>query len=194
MSKNYETINQRQRYVQQSGRDWERFVQRKVNTGLESLGSDLKVIDGKEAKNDLTLREKLSIPVGNRRSNQKIWGDIDLVVVDEKRNPFAVISCKTSLHGRFSETLFYAVVLKNLLPVLKFVFSTPDKGRQQTGPWQSEWGSEGRPTKNRLLGTHYLDGVYVENKNTQLGGAIKPLDALALDLVRWRNGGGQISH
>ncbi len=188
MSNNYQTINQRQRYVQQSGRNWERFVQLKVNTGLESLGSDLKVIDGKEAKNDLTLREKLSIPVGNRRSNQKIWGDMDLVVVDKKRNPFAVISCKTSLHGRFSETLFYAVVLKNLLPTLKFVFSTPDKGRQQQkSPWQSEWGNEKRPTKDRLLGSHYLDGVYIENKNTNLGGAIKPLDELARDLVRWRN-------
>ncbi|MEK7500829.1 MAG: BsaWI family type II restriction enzyme [Patescibacteria group bacterium] len=188
MSNNYQTINQRQRYVQQSGRNWERFVQLKVNTGLESLGSDLKVIDGKEAKNDLTLREKLSIPVGNRRSNQKIWGDTDLVVVDKKRNPFAVISCKTSLHGRFSETLFYAVVLKNLLPTLKFVFSTPDKGRQQQkSPWQSEWGNEKRPTKDRLLGSHYLDGVYIENKNTNLGGAIKPLDELARDLVRWRN-------
>ena len=113
-------------------------------------------------------------------------GELDLVVVDEVESPVAVISCKTSLHGRFSETLFYAIVLKELVEELKFVFATPDKGRQQKGSeWQSEWGSEGKPTKDRLLGSHYLDGVYILNPKTKLGWMIKHLEELPKDLVNW---------
>lgn len=183
--KNYETINQRQKYVQQSGKLWERLVMNRVNQGLKKLNSDIRVIDGSKIKKEGRLWQKLAIPVGKSNSIQKIWGDIDLIIVDKKENPLGVISCKTSLHGRFSETLFYAVVLKELDPSLRVLFATPDKGRQQKSSWQSEWGTEEKPTKDRLLGSHYLDGVYIENKGTQLGGMIKPLDNLAGDIVKW---------
>lgn len=183
---NYETIDQRQRYVQKSGEEWENFVMKKVNIGLKELNSDLRVIKGNSIPRNSNLWKKLAIPVGKPSSTKKIWGDIDLVVVDKSIDPIAVISCKTSLHGRFSETLFYALVLKELVPELKVVFATPDKGRQQKrGPWQSEWGSENRPTKDRLLGSHYLDGIYIYNQNTKLGGMVKPLDRLPRDLINW---------
>lgn len=188
MNNNYETIDQRQRYVQKSGKEWEDIVMKIVNGGLKVLSSKLKVIKGNTILKNSLLWKKLAIPVGKVGSEQKIWGDIDLVVIDESYNPFGIISCKTSLHGRFSETLFYAVVLRELLPRLKVIFATPDKGRQQKkGPWQSEWGSEERPTKDRLLGSHYLDGIYIFNKNTKLGGMVKPLSDLAKDLVIWYN-------
>ena len=182
----YTTVDERQSYVQRSGQEWENKVMNFVNERLKQLGSDLIVINGKTVKKGSELWNKLAIPVGKPGSTQKIWGDIDLVVIDKQENPIAVISCKTSLHGRFSETLFYAVVLKDLIEELKVVFATPDKGRQQKkGKWQSEWGSEEKPTKDRLLGSHYLDGIYILNPNTKLGGMIKHLEELPKDLIKW---------
>ncbi len=182
----YNTVDERQSYVQRSGQEWENKVMDFVNERLKELGSELVVINGKSVKKGSKLWNKLAIPVGKPGSTQKIWGDIDLVVIDKQENPIAVISCKTSLHGRFSETLFYAVVLKDLIEELKVVFATPDKGRQQKkGKWQSEWGSEEKPTKDRLLGSHYLDGVYILNPNTKLGGMIKHLGELPKDLIKW---------
>jgi len=186
MDNNYQTIDERQRYVQKSGGDWENFVMDKVNKDFNSLNSDLKVIKGNTIQKGSKLWEKLAIPVGKPDSIQKIWGDVDLVVIDGLNNPIGVISCKTSLHGRFSETLFYAVVLKELVTDLRVVFATPDKGRQQGGgSWQSEWGSEDKPTKDRLLGSHYLDGIYIHNSNTKIGGMVKSLDQLSRNLVNW---------
>ena len=182
----YNTVDERQSYVQKSGQEWENKVMNFVNERLKKLGSNLVVINGKTVKKGSELWNKLAIPVGKHGSTQKIWGDIDLIVIDKQENPIAVISCKTSLHGRFSETLFYAVVLKDLIEELKVVFATPDKGRQQKkGKWQSEWGSEEKPTKDRLLGSHYLDGVYILNPNTKLGGMIKHLEELPKDLIKW---------
>jgi len=182
----YNTVDERQSYVQRSGQEWENKVMDFVNERLKQLGSELVVINGKSVKRGSELWNKLAIPVGKPGSTQKIWGDIDLIVIDKRENPIAVISCKTSLHGRFSETLFYAIVLKDLIEELKVVFATPDKGRQQKkGKWQSEWGSEEKPTKDRLLGSYYLDGVYILNPNTKLGGMIKHLEELPKDLIKW---------
>ena len=185
-NKEYKTIDERQSYVQKSGEEWENKVMNFLNEELKKLGSDLLVIKGDSITKQSSVWDKLTIPVGEPGSEQKIWGDIDLIVVDKEKNPIAVISCKTSLHGRFSETLFYAIVLKDLVEDLKVLFATPDKGRQQKGGiWQSEWGSEDKPTKDRLLSSHYLDGVYILNENTKLGGMIKPLDDLPKDLIKW---------
>lgn len=184
--KKYLTIDERQSYVMRSGQEWEDKVIDFVNNILKDLDSTLRVIRGKNILRGSKLWSKLSIPVGKSGFERRIWGDIDLVVVDINENPVGVISCKTSLHGRFSETLFYAVVLKNLVKNLKFLFATPDKGRQpKGGKWQSEWGSEEKPTKDRLLGSHYLDGVYVLNPDTKLGGMIKSLDNLPKDIIKF---------
>lgn len=187
MKNEYNTNKERQKYVQKSGKAWENLVINEVNEGLRSIRSELKVIHGGSIPRSSPLWEKLAIPVGKTKSTQeKIWGDIDLVVIDRHKNPRAIISCKTSLHGRLSETLFYAVVLKDMDENLRVVFATPDKGRQQKkGIWQSEWGSEKKPTKDRLLGSHYLDGVYIANEKTSLGGMIKPLAQLSHDLEIW---------
>lgn len=77
-------------------------------------------------------------------------------------------------------------MLKQLNPKLKVIFASPDKGRQaKNNIWCSEWGSEDKPTKDRLLAEHYLDGVYINNKGTCLGGKIKNLEALPYDLSKW---------
>ncbi len=112
--------------------------------------------------------------------------------------PIALISCKVSLHGRLTETLFYSLYYR-LNGKLKVVLATPDKGRQSSkGVWESEWGSNERPTKGRLLASRFLDGVYIANvpifmppnfdptyHGTVLGGIVRNLVELPLDIVRW---------
>ena len=74
------------------------------------------------------------------------------------------------LHRRFSETLFYAGVWKDIIPNFVVVFATPDKGRQAgNGKWDSEWGTEEKPTKDRQLGEKYLDGIYIKNDKIAVG-------------------------
>ena len=143
----------------------------------------------------MNLKELFLIPV---RGFNKKWGDVDLVAKNlETNNPIALISCKTSLHGRFSETLFYSIVYKTRIPDLKVVFATPDKGKQDSDQWKSEWGTLTKPTKDRLLAETYLDGVYVDNDylngvmgfegKTTLGGKIRPFSQLGTDIIQWNN-------
>lgn len=184
----YEGIVDRQSYVSKSGRAWELQVMNYLNKFFQKSNAPLLVIDGKKIKKNSRLWHQLAIPVGQRKTATKIEGDIDLVVVHKEKldEALAIISCKTSLHGRFSETLFYAVVWKDLIPNLKVVFVTPDKGVQaKKGIWGSEWASEEKPNKNRLFAEHYLDGVYVDNKKTKLGGKIKSIIELPKDLIGW---------
>ena len=71
-----------------------------------------------------------------------------------------------------------------MIPGIKVFFATPDKGRQaKKGKWESEWGTEEDPTKDRSLAAKYLDGVYVGNNRTTLGGVIKNLEDLPRDLI-----------
>jgi hypothetical protein len=140
------------------------------------------------------LWKKLSIPTKVSTVEESVWGDIDLVAVKSKI-VVAVISCKLSLHGRFTESLFYSLLFR-MTSRTKFVLATPDAGRGQTGKWSSEWGKPEEPTKDRMLAESYIDGVYVENvtefclgkkltEHTYLGGIIRSIDELPEDLIRW---------
>lgn len=126
--------------------------------------------------------------------NGRSLGDIYLVAYINSF-PIAIISCKLSLHGRFTETLFYSLLFRTISKI-KVVLATPDAGRGQKGKWTSEWGTYDNPTKDRLLAESYLDGVYVENvpefikdmkpnERTSLGGIVKPLSDLPNDLISW---------
>lgn len=178
-------IRNRQSYVSTSGKDWEDVVRGFVNDYFSKNELSLIAIKGKGLKKEYpTLWNNIAIPVNN---GKKVEGDVDLVVVDRRNinKPLAVISCKTSLHGRFSETLFYAVVWKQMIPNFIVVFATPDKGRQaKEGKWDSEWGTEQSPTKDRQLAEKYLDGVYIRNDKTSFGGKIKSIDKLPEDLKK----------
>ncbi len=184
MVKEYKGINDRQSYVSTSGKDWEIVVMNFLNEYFNVNYIPLIIIRGKGLKTKYPLLwEKLALPVNN---DKEVEGDIDLVVVNKKdiNRPLAVISCKTSLHGRFSETLFYAVVWKQIIPKFVVVFATPDKGRQGGTEWASEWGTEQQPTKDRQLAEKYLDGVYIDNNKTSFGGKIKKLKELPEDLKK----------
>jgi hypothetical protein len=190
-----ETVRERQIRVQKAGGDWEEYVRLYLNEKLK--GTDMEVIVGKDEevvkRRSKRLWKMLSMPIKASTVQESAWGDIDLVAV---RNdiPIAVISCKVSLHGRFTETLFWSLLFR-MLTRTKVVLATPDGGRGQ-GKWSSEWGTSENPTKDRLLAESYLEGVYVENveafcknkkpeEKTVLGGIVRALDELPQDLVKW---------
>jgi hypothetical protein len=104
----------------------------------------------------------LALPI-KTLTQDYIWGDIDLVAVTtEEKIPICVISCKTSLHGRFTETLFWSLLYR-MMTKIKVVLATSDAGSGKEGELRSEWGKPEKPNKNRLLAEAFLDGVYVEN-------------------------------
>jgi hypothetical protein len=185
-SNNYTDLIGRQSYVSKSGRSWEIYVMNFLNAHFKKKRSNIAVLAGKNIRGT-KLWQSLAIPVRYGKREYKVEGDVDLVVINKNRSdkPLAVISCKTSLHGRFSETLFYSIVWKQQIPRIVVIFATPDKGRQaKKRRWESEWGTENKPTKARLLAEKYLDGVYIGNVRTYLSGKIKPLKDLPEDLEK----------
>lgn len=110
-----------------------------------------------------------------------------MIAVDNQKKPIAILSCKTSFHGRLTETLFYSVMFR-LLTRIKFALVTADEGRGQKGKWQSELGSEKKPTKDRILATTFLDGLYTTNDGTKLGGIVKFITDLPKDILHWKEG------
>jgi hypothetical protein len=193
---NEETVKERQSRVVRAGGKWEEYVRLFLNEKL--AGTGIEVVIGKNEedikKRSMTLWKMLSIPVKSSTLADSVWGDIDLAAIKNEL-PIAVISCKLSLHGRFTETLFWSLLFRTLTRI-KVVLATPDAGRGQTDRWVSEWGAPEKPTKDRLLAESYLDGVYVENveafcknmktsEKTITGGIVRPLNELAGDLAKW---------
>ncbi|MBL7118116.1 MAG: hypothetical protein ISS94_04965 [Candidatus Syntrophoarchaeum sp.] len=190
-----ETVRERQSRVVRSGGKWEEYVKLCLNEKLK--GTDIEVIYGK-AENAIkersqTLWEFLSLPLKASMIRDSVWGDIELVAV-KNEIPIVVISCKTSLHGRFTETLFWSLLYR-MLSRIKVVLATPDGGRGGE-EWKSEWGTPDEPTKDRLLAESYLHGVYVENvevwcknikpgQGTGLGGIVRPLSGLPKEIIKW---------
>ena len=187
-----ETIRERQSRVQRAGRRWEDYVYLFLRESLED--TDIEVLRGTDIDRRSELGRRLSLPLKSSLTEECAWGDVDLVAALGEF-PIALISCKLSLHGRFTETLFYSILFR-LLTKTKVVLATPDAGRGQAGRWSSEWGTPERPTKDRQLARSYLDGVYVENvpeftknrmphEHTVLGGIVQELNALPGDILRW---------
>ena len=174
----HESVRIRQGEVQKTGEDWEDEVISIVQHQLNKHG--IKIVKGKKEDIRSFFWKQLYIPT----KRDGVWGDIDLIAYNQKNKVVAVISCKVSLHGRFTESLFYWLLFKTLKRPFKFVFATNDKGRGQ-GEWKSEWGSNEKPTKDRELAEKYTDGVYVKNQHTKLGGILKPIEQLAEDIIKW---------
>lgn len=187
---------QRQSAVSREGAKFELHVKNTLNAVFSNQNQNIRVLNGNEVFKDPDLVEHFTIPV---RGFNKNWGDIDLVAKDlDSHHPIALISCKLSLHGRFSETLFYSRIYRERIPDLKVVFATPDKGRQsKPGIWQTEWGTVENPTKDRAFAETFLHGVYVDNEylrlewgfngTTVFGGKIRPFNQLFSDIIYWRN-------
>lgn len=191
-----EAIRRRQSRVALSGGRWEDYVKIYLNEELEGTG--IEVISGRSESEirsrSPVLWKRLCLPLKVSAIEDHVWGDIDLVAV-KGDIPIAIISCKVSLHGRFTETLFWSLLYR-ILTRIKVVLATPDAGRGREGQWVSEWGTPENPTKDRLLAESYLDGVYVENveewckgirpgQGTIFGGIVRPLSELPEDIKKW---------
>jgi len=190
-----ETVRERQARVARAGGKWQEYVRNYLNERLQN--TDIEVIYGNEGeirRRSSTLWKMLSLPLKASTVQESVWGDIDLVAVKDEL-PVAIISCKVSLHGRFTETLFWSLLYRTLTRI-KVVLATPDGGRGERDRWVSEWGTPENPTKDRLLAESYLDGVYVENveewcrgikpgQGTVFGGIVRPLNELPEDIKRW---------
>jgi len=191
-----ETVEERQRRVALSGGRWEEYVRIYLNEKLKNHG--IEVIYGKHEQQVKARSEKLwealRLPVRFYSAFEEsyVWGDLDLVAVKEDV-PITIISCKTSLHGRLSETLFWGLVYR-MLTKIKVVLATSDTGSGEKGKLRTEWGTPENPNQNRLLAEAFLDGVYVENvpefcpelvEPTVFGGIVRPLSELPEDIKRW---------
>ena len=175
----HESVRVRQGEVQKTGDKWEDEVISIIMPKVQKYG--LKIVKGKKKEIKDFFWKQLFIPT----KRKGVWGDIDLIVSNNDNKVITIISCKVSLHGRFTESLFYWLLFrKTLNRPFKFVFATNDKGRGQ-GKWSSEWGSNSSPTKDRELAEAYTDGVYVKNPNTKLGGVLKSIEQLADDIIKW---------
>jgi hypothetical protein len=187
-----ESAVERQSRVAKTGRDWENYVAAYLSEHLKSTG--ISIVKGDSIPKGSMLWKKLAIPTKASTVEESVWGDIDLVAV-KNDVIVAVISCKLSLHGRFTETLFYGVLFR-MWSRIKFVLVSPDAGRGLNERWASEWGTPEKPTKDRVLAESYLEGVYIENlemfckgkkptESTCLGGIVRNLAELPEDLLRW---------
>jgi hypothetical protein len=186
---------ERQATVSKEGAKFELYVKNTLNAAFNAQNQNISVLNGNEVFKDPDLKDHFNIPV---RGFNKNWGDVDLVAKNlDTHHPIALISCKLSLHGRFSETLFYSKIYRERIPDLKVVFATPDKGRQsKPGLWQTEWGTAEKPTKDRAFAETFLDGVYIDNEylrqewglagSTVLGGKIRSFTQLSSDIIHWK--------
>ena len=146
-------------------------------------------VSGKKLKKTApSLWEILAIPASNpnAKPKNKIEGDLDIIVINKKKPqiPCAILSCKTSVRERVTETAFYAQIWKKRLPSIRVILVTSDAGVGgfSAKKWVSEWGTRKKPTKARSIAETYLDGVYSENPKTRMGGKIKHVKNLGSDL------------
>lgn len=103
------------------------FLEEKLhNTGI-------KIISGKNKKHikrdDSFLWKQLSIPIKNTPVYETVCGDMDLIAI-KNDIPIVIISYKLSLHGRFTETLFWSLLFK-MLSRIRVVLATADAGAEQ---------------------------------------------------------------
>lgn len=188
-----ETAVERQSRVSKTGRDWEDYVQQYLVEKLQGTG--IQILKGSDIPENSFLWKKLAIPTKASAMAESVWGYIDLVALKDEI-VISVMSCKLSLHGRFTETLFYSLLFR-VLSRTKFVLVTPDAGRaSKIDKWDSEWGKPEAPTKDRALAESYIEGVYVRNleeyckykkanESTCLGGIIRDLSELPSDIIKW---------
>lgn len=181
------TVNEHQSYVTRSGRGFQDEIFSKI---FEGLKENEKVVvaqpspkiqttppDGerKKSKSQRYVCLEIHTPAGS------VIGDTDIVIFNKKRSqPVCIVSCKTSLHSRNTESLYYARLYRDMYgKTLPFFFVTEDKNRNR-----SELGSVTKPTKPRILFEYENIAVYSTNPKTQLGGCIKPISNLIPDLKR----------
>ena len=178
------TINEHQSYVSISGNAFQKEIYSIISEGLKE---NTKVMvaqpssrisatpPNKERKSKRYACLEIHTPVGS------IIGDTDIVIFNKKQaRPVCIVSCKTSLHSRNTESLYYAHLYRDMYgKTLPFFFVTEDKNKNN-----SELGTVSKPTKPRVLFEYENISVYSTNQKTDIGGCIKSISQLIPDLKR----------
>ena len=175
------SVNEHQSYVCKSGNEFQEEIYTMIFNGLHdnekvTVAQPSPTITttppNKERKSKRYACLEIHTPVGS------IIGDTDIVIFNKRRYlPVCIVSCKTSLHSRNTESLYYARLYRDKYGKdLPFFFVTKDK--------KTELGSVDRPTKPRILFEYENISVYSTNQKTQFGGCIKQISQLIPDLKR----------
>lgn len=104
-----------------------------------------------------------------------IIGDTDIVIYHTKRAiPLMLVSCKTSIRERLTQSLFHLYLYRKKHPDIKLFFVTKDN--------DLEFGTIDKPNKNRILVES--EGVYCYSTNplTGYGGAIHPFEQMIITI------------
>ena len=107
-----------------------------------------------------------------------IIGDTDILIYDTKlKRPVIIISCKHSVRERITESLYYKRLYDELYgSKIKLFFVTADP--------DTEFGTNEKPTKPRILATKEDAFVFSTNPKTSFGGVVKPIDSLVNEIYR----------
>jgi hypothetical protein len=106
-----------------------------------------------------------------------IIGDTDIVIYHMKRNiPLMLVSCKTSIRERLSQSIFHLYLYRKKHPDIKLFFVTKDN--------DLELGSTTRANKNRILAESENVYCYSQNPLTEFGGCVHPFKQMIVDIKR----------
>jgi len=106
-----------------------------------------------------------------------IVGDTDIVVYHIKREtPLMLISCKTSIRERLTQSIFHLYLYRKKYSDIKLFFVTKDS--------DLELGTMKKPNKNRILAESENVYCYSKNPNTGFGGCIHPFETMIVDIKR----------
>jgi len=115
----------------------------------EDLKEKVEAIMGDEASED----HKKQIVINNWSD---IFPDVDILIINKNTGMImAILSCKTSLRERLTETAFWKRELENKqdLSSMKLVFITTDKDREL------------RTETNRYILLHIVDNTFITDRN-----------------------------
>jgi len=111
----------------------------------EKLKSRLSVLGKREIKQ--SVRDKVAI-----RNWSKVYPDVDILILDDKENKvIAIISCKTSLRERLTETAYwkYELIKHENTKDVKVLFITTDKDEEL------------QEDVNRYIAMHVIDCTFI---------------------------------
>jgi hypothetical protein len=178
------TVKEHQRHVTISGREFQKEIYLLISNGLR--GNERVSVEQPSPKISITApgkerKTKRFYCLEIHTAAGSIIGDTDIVIFNKRRAvPICIVSCKTSLHSRDTESLYYARLYRDKYGKdLPFFFVTKDINKNR-----SELGSIDKPTKPRILFQFENISVYSTNPKTQIGGYIKPISQLIPDLLK----------
>ncbi|MBP1450121.1 MAG: hypothetical protein JZD41_09060 [Thermoproteus sp.] len=149
----YVTKNKEQIWRNNRGKIYEYAVYKALENIVnsdEKLKASLKVIQGDSLKSNKNLKSQIVI-----RNWSDIMPDADIIIIDVYNNVKAIISCKTSLRERLTETAFWKRELERnpSTKKVKIVFITIDKD------------DELKIDTNRYIIQHVIDFTFITSKD-----------------------------